>query len=591
MFSNGTSPNTSYRVSRVDKPRRADLWCLEVEKDQTFVLDNGIVTGNCAYHPLEDPFAFAELLYILMQGTGSGFSVESDYVDELPRIKKQRGKKPEVIVVPDDTEGWCDSFHKSLLRLWDGYDVEYDTHLVRKENSRLKTKGGRASGPGPLLELLSFTRNMFLSRQGRYLEDTDAHRLACFAGRITQVGGVRRAAGISLSELMSRGMRLIKNGPWYTDKTYWTDGKYLTMANNSAVYSERPPVDVFMEEWLALVQSHSGERGIFNREAVLKHRPKRRKAAKFGCNPCAEINLRPYQFCNLSIAVARPWDTAETLKRKVRLATVFGVIQSTCTRFNYIRDQWKKNCEEERLLGVDITGHADCPLLQCGAPGRAQLLEVLKAEVHATKKKYAARFGINESTADTCIKPGGDSGVFFDCGSGISDRYSDQQIRWVRERKDSPVAQFLVDSGVPYATAPENDSLLVFGFPRESPKGSTTRNKHSAIEQCEMWLETTKHWAEHSVSTTIHVEEDEWLELGAWVYEREHWDQLKGVCFQPKDNGSYTYAPNEELSPEKFAEFKGNFPSLNWAKLTHYEDEDMTGATQTLACTGRGCES
>lgn len=546
---------------------------------------------NCAYHPIEDLFGLPEMLYILMQGTGSGFSVESDYIDELPRIKRQKGNKPDTIVVPDTTEGWCDAYYQGLQRWVDGHDVVYDASNVRPKNSRLKVKGGRASGPEPFLELTSFARNVFLGRQGRCLEDTDVHRLACFTGRIVQVGGVRRASEISLSDLLSYGMRGLKSGPWWADPTYWPDGKYLSMANNSAVYNERPSAEVFMGEWLALVKSKAGERGIFNREAAVKWKPHRRKKARFGCNPCAEIILRPYEFCNLTIAVARPDDTAETLKRKVRLAAVFGVMQSTCTRFNYIREDWKKNCEEERLLGVDITGHADCPLLQCGAPGRAELLELLKKEVAKVRKEFAKRFGINESAADTCIKPGGDSSIFFDCGSGISDRYADWQIRWFREQKDSPVAKFLIDANVPHAPAPESpESLLVFGFPRHSPPGSTTRNQHTAVQQCEMWLETKKHWAEHSVSATIYVDEHEWPEVGAWVYKQEHWDHITGLSFLPKDNGTYTYAPNEELTKEQYDEFKANFPKLNWAKLQQYETEDSTNFIAEPACAGGACE-
>jgi len=546
---------------------------------------------NCAYQPIEDLFSFPEMLYILMQGTGAGFSVESDYVSELPRIKKQRGGKQETIVVEDSTEGWCNSFYEGLQRWWDGYDVWFNTDKVRKQGTRLKTKGGRASGPGPFLELMAFTRNMVMARQGRFLEDTDAHRLSCFTGRIVQVGGVRRAATISLSDLTSMGMRNIKSGSWYNDTTYWTDGRYLTMANNSSVYDfpdQLPPVEVFMEEWLALVKSKSGERGIFNRQAALKHKPARRKAAKFGCNPCAEIILRPYEFCNLSIAVARPDDTEETLTHKVVVAAYFGVMQSLCTDFRYIRGDWKKNCDEERLLGVDITGHADCPLLRHGAPGRAELLRRLNAKVAEVAQKLGQRFGINYSAANTTVKPSGDSAIFFDCASGVSPRFAAHQIRWVREAKDSPVSKFLIDAGVPYAPAPESpDRLWVFGFPKKAPEGCTLRNDMTAEQQFFNWLEWKTNWSEHSVSATIYVEEHEWPRLGALVY--EHIDHITGLSFLPKDNGVYTYAPNEELTEEQFHDFVRKFPRLNWAKITHYEDEDMTTGSQTLACTNGGC--
>lgn len=540
---------------------------------------------NCAYHPLEDLFGFPELLYILMQGSGGGFSVEDDYVSELPRVKKQKGKKPDTVVIPDDTEGWCDAYFQGLQRWFDGHDIWFDDSEIRPAGSRLKTKGGRASGSGSLLDLLGHARALILARQGRYLEDIDAHSLACKTGKIVQVGGVRRASSISLSDLVSLAMRNAKSGNWYDHN------RHFTMANNSAVYDfdGLPPVEVFMEEWLALVKSKSGERGIFNRRAAQKCRPKRRKNAKFGCNPCAEIILRPYQFCNLSIAIARPDDTLETLKAKVEVATIFGVMQSTCTDFRYIRDKWKQNCEEERLLGVDITGHADCPLLRYGAPGRDEVIAALRRVVHETKRAWAQRFGINESTADTTIKPGGDSGIFFDCASGVSPRFADQQIRWVRESVHSPVAAFLKDSGVPWAPAPEDpDGLLVFGFPKEAPSGSTTRNMLTARQQFENWLTWKRGWAEHSVSATIYVEDHEWPELGALVY--GHIDEITGLSFLPKDNGGYSYAPNEELTPEKYAEFVAGFPALNWAKLARFEHEDMTEGAQTYACVGGACE-
>lgn len=539
---------------------------------------------NCAYHPIEDLFGLPEMLYILMQGSGNAFSCESDYVSELPRIKKQKGKKADVIVVDDATEGWCDAYHAGLQRWWDGHDAWYDVSGVRKEGTRLRTKGGRASGPEPFLRLMSFARNTILAKQGRYLEDIDVHDLACMTGKIVQVGGVRRASELSLSDLGSLLMRNAKSGNWYEHF------KHRTMANNSAVYDfdGPPPVEVFMEEWLALVKSKSGERGIFNRQAFRKHRPKRRKNAKFGTNPCAEISLRPYEFCNLSIAVARFDDTVETLKRKVRIATIFGLLQSTCTDFRYIRSDWKKNCEEERLLGVDVTGHADCPLLRYGAPGREALIRELAATVKETKAVWSPRLGIADSAADTCIKPGGDSGVFFDCASGVSPRFAARQLRWVREKAASPIAAFLRDSGVPYATAPEDESLQVFGFPKAAPEGATTRNDLTAIDQLENWLEWKVNWAEHSVSATIYVDDHEWPAVGAWVY--AHFDQITGLSFLPRDNGTYTYAPNEELAEEQYQAALAAFPKLNWAKLIQYEHEDATEGSQTIACGPGGCE-
>lgn len=537
---------------------------------------------NCSYLPIEDIFGFSELLYILMQGSGVGFSVEYDYINELPRIKKQKGEKPGLYSVADTTEGWCDALFHGMNTWFEGNDVEFDTSGVRVAGTRLKTKGGRASGPEPLIELLAFVRRIILSRQGSFLTDLDVHDICCKIGKIVQVGGVRRASLISLSELNSNTMRHAKGGNW------WEHSGHRRMANNSAVYDGRPSIDEFMEEWLALVKSKSGERGIFNREAALAHLPERRVRHKFGTNPCAEIILRMYGFCNLSIAVARPWDTPESLMRKVIIATYFGTMQATCTNFNYIRPKWKENAEEERLIGVDITGHADCPLLRYGAPGREELLKGLKQAVADTNEMLAKRFGINRSACDTCVKPSGDSSIFFDCASGISPRFAAHQLRWVRESMHSPLSAFLIDQGVPYAVSPEDATLYVFGFPKKAPEGVTLRNDLTAIQQLENWLQWKQGWAEHSVSCTIYVEEHEWLAVGAWVY--EHFDHITGLSFLPKDNGIYTHAPNEELTADQYAAAVEAFPDLEWAKLCRYEEEDMTEASQTLACTSGACD-
>lgn len=539
---------------------------------------------NCSYLPIVDLFAFAEMLYILMQGSGVGFSVEYDYVSELPRIRKQKANAvTHKFVVPDTTEGWCDALYFGMQKWFVGEDVEYDVSLVRLAGTRLKTKGGRASGPDPLVELLTFVRNIVLSRQGGFLTDLDVHDICCKIGKIVQVGGVRRASLISLSELHSPLMRHAKGGMW------WETAKQREMANNSAVYDGRPAdVAEFMDEWTALVRSKSGERGIFNRRAALEHLPSRRKRKKFGTNPCAEIILREFGFCNLSIVVARPWDTPESLMRKVICATYFGTMQATATDFRYIRSEWKKNAEEERLLGVDITGHADCPLLRYGAPGRDELLDKLRNAVAETNAKLAARFGINRSACDTCVKPSGDSSIFFDCGSGISPRYSEYQIRTVRESIHTPLAQFLIDQGVPHEVSQHNPELLVFSFPKQSPAGATLRNDLTAIQQLDNWLTWKQHWAEHSVSATIYVDEHEWLAVGAWVY--EHFDHITGLSFLPKDNGIYAQAPNQELTKAQYEKMVAEFPEIEWAKLCRYEDDDQTESAQTLACVGGTCE-
>lgn len=539
---------------------------------------------NCAYAPITDIESFGELLYILMQGTGMGFSVEYDYIGDLPRIARQTGEKPVLIVVEDTTESWCEALVKVIRLLIQGRDFELDTSAVRKKGTRLLTKGGRASGPEPLHELMAFVRKVILARQGRRLTDLDVHDICCMVGNIVQVGGVRRAALISLSDLTSLDMRHAKSGDW------WNGNNHRAMANNSAVYDGRPSIEVFMDEWVALVRSKSGERGICNREALERQCPERRKKGyRWGFNPCGEIQLRPRQFCNLSIAVARPEDTEETLTKKVIAATYFGTIQATCTKFGYIRKEWHNNCEEEALLGVDITGHADCPLLHPSNPDLPNLLQRLKAVVTQINQKLCSRFGINVSAALTCVKPGGDSSVFFDCASGISARFSDYQWRWCRLGKTSKLASMLIDQGVPYADAPERPSeLYVFGFLKQAPKNSVKRNDVNAIQQLENWLIWKKNWAEHSVSATIYVEEHEWLAVGAWVY--EHFDDITGLSFLPKDNGNYKFAPNEELSESEYLSKKETYPVIEWEKLSRYEEEDDTSNSQSFACVGGGCE-
>jgi ribonucleoside-diphosphate reductase alpha chain len=537
---------------------------------------------NCSYMPISDIKSFSELLYILMQGTGAGFSVEKQYVNQLPAVKRQNGKAAKKLTIVDDTEGWCDALTSGLEAWFNGDDIEFDYSKIRPSGTRLKTKGGRASGPGPLMELMSFAKNLILSRQGRSLSDLDCHDLACKVGKIVQVGGVRRASEISLSDLDSVEMRNAKTGTW------WNNNLQRTMANNSAVYAKKPSTIEFVEEWLSLAKSGSGERGIFNREGVNASLPKRRKPNTFGTNPCAEIILRPYQFCNLSIVVAREDDTPETLAKKVRIATIFGTMQSCLTDFKYIRKEWKDNCEEERLLGVDITGQMDCPILRPGSPGREKLLENLKAVVGKTNEEYAKKFGIPRSTANTCVKPSGDSAVMFGCSSGIHARFSEYYIRRVRERADSPIAHMLIDAGVPWIVAPEDPSLVAFEFPCASPKGAIIKTQQTAIDQLDNWLTWKRHWAEHSVSATVYMEQDEWLAAGKWVW--DNFDEISGISFLPRDNGTYTGTPYEEIDAKEYSERLQAFPKVDWAKLSRYEKTDHTESAQTYACTSGVCE-
>lgn len=539
---------------------------------------------NCAYAPIIDLFSFAELLYVLMQGSGMGFSVESDYIGELPRVQRQRGEDEKVthlFIVEDSTEGWCDALYFGLQKWFAGDDVDYDCTRIRQRGARLKTKGGRASGPGPLKDLLAFVRVTVLKAQGRHLMDVEVHDICCMIGKIVQVGGVRRASCISLSDLDSTAMREAKHGDWYR-----TNGQ-RSMANNSATYNERPPVEVFMEELLALVKSKSGERGIFNRQAVQRTRPERRKNWKFGTNPCAEIVLRPFSFCNLSIAVVRGHETVEELVEKVRAAAYFGVIQSCATNFKYVRAEWKRNAEEERLLGVDIMGHLDHLLLCPGAPNRVALVTRLKLEVLNVVADLSARFGINFSAATTCLKPGGDSGAFFDSVS-LSPRYGEFIIRRTRESNNSPMANFLKAVGVPHEPAPEDESkLLAFSWPKKAPDGCITRHHMGAIDQLENWLFWKRTWCEHSASVTIYVRDAEWPAVMAWAW--EHFDEISGLSFLPWDEGSYRVAPLEEITEQEHAEAVKRFPKIEWSKLLRYEDGDTTTVATEYACTAGGC--
>lgn len=540
---------------------------------------------NCAFQDMDCLEAFAELLYVLMQGTGEGFSVEAMCVDQLPRIRKQR--RPAVVhkfVIPDSTEGWCDALLFGLRAWYAGEDVEFDYSQIRPAGARLKTKGGRASGPEPLKRLLVFTREKVLASQGGRLSDVNAHDIGCMIGKIVQVGGVRRAAEISISDLDSEGMRFAKHGDW------WNKAPMRDMANNSAAYDEKPDAITFMKEWLSLAESGSGERGIFNRYAINRSIPKRRKRVRFGINPCGEIILRSCQFCNLSIVIARHDDTEETLREKVRLAAIWGTLQSTLTDFKYIRDVWRQNCEEERLLGVDITGQMDCPLLRPSNPDRGRLLRDLYQVVDETNVEVSRWLGINRSAGLTCVKPSGNSGEFYGCSSGVGTRYSKHKIRRFRAGRPEgdPLSKFLIDQGVPWNPDPMNESLIVFDFiPDPAPEGAPCRNDMTALQQLDNWLEVKTNWADHSVSCTIFVEPHEWLEVGFWVY--NHFEFATSLAFLPKDGGNYRLMPNEEITAEEHARLTKQFPRIDWSKLPSYEQDDYTTGAQEYACVGGTC--
>lgn len=545
---------------------------------------------NCAYVVLDSWVAFSELLYILMQGTGCGFSVEDRYIRKLPDVKHTTGVT-RTHTIQDTTEGWCEAVKHALEAGGEGDSVEFDYSLIRKYGSPLRTKGGRASGPEPLRQLLEFIAKVFKARAGKFLRSIDAHDIATFIGQIVQVGGVRRAAEISLSDFDDIDMQRAKFG------SFWEAAPQRAMANNSAVYEERPSLDAFMDEWKSLMLSGTGERGFFNRAASKATMPARRhKRHVFGTNPCGEIVLRPQQFCNLSVAVARPGDTEESLHEKVRLATIFGTIQSTLTDFNYLRPIWKQNCDEERLLGVDITGQQDCPLLSFHADKffREGLFQRLQKTVIATNKQYAEQFGIPASVATTCVKPSGNSAQLLGCSSGLHPRYAKYYIRRLRIAAGSPLAQMLTTAGVQshaeVGQAVESASVLVFDFPVKSPEDAITRHDMTAIDQLNYWRVLKRHWTEHNPSATIYVGEDEWLKVASWVW--DNWDEIGGLSFLPKDGGVYQLAPYEEITAEQYETLAAAMPDLSDAPLwlSQIEKEDNTTVNQEFACSGDKCE-
>jgi len=538
---------------------------------------------NCSFQFLQNTTDMAEELYILMQGTGVGFSVEAEFaVEKFPRVKRQK-QMAEIptYVVEDTTEGWCDAYKHGLNTWWNGEDVQFDYSKIRPAGTPLKTKGGKSSGPGPLKDLFEFAKAKILSRQGKYLSSLDLHDINCFAHRIVRMGGVRRASGISLSDLNDREMRDCKQGE------FWNTNDQRNQANNSAVYNEKPDPITWMEEWLSLAKSGSGERGIFNRGGLKKQFPKRRKYAGhlFGINPCGEIVLRHKQFCNLSIAVIRPEDTYEEIERKVVLATIWGTLQSTMTDFNYIGEEWVKNSEEERLLGVDLLGFLDHALFQDNTIAASALTQ-LRNKVIEVNAEWSARFGINPSTATTCIKPSGDSSVFFHTAAGFKGHHGVYYVRRVRANATNPVAQMLRDEGVPCFTDYDG-SGLVLEFPMKAPDGGVLLESQTAISQLEQWKTFKVHWTEHNPSVTIYVRPDEWLDVGKWVY--DNWDIVGGLSFLPYDGGLYSLAPYEAISQKDYEARLSSFPKINWAKLIRYEKTDTTDLHQQFACVGDKC--
>jgi len=550
-------------------------------------LDRDNTAGyNCSYLPVDDPKSFDEAMFILLCGTGVGFSVERQFVQQLPEIPELFDSET-TIVVKDSKEGWAKAFRQLLALLWAGEIPKWDVTRVRPAGARLKTFGGRASGPGPLVELFNFSVNTFKHAQGRKLTSMECHDLMCFIGQIVVVGGVRRSAMISLSNLSDDRMRHAKSGQW------WDTAPHRALANNSVTYTEKPDIETFMREWTALVESKSGERGIFNREASKAQAAKygrRDPNYEFGCNPCSEIILRPYQFCNLTEVVVRATDSVKDLERKVKLATILGTIQSSYTKFPYLRKVWQRNTEEERLLGVSLTGIMDNPLMTSVNSNLEKLLDDLRTVAVGINDEYASLLGIPQSAAITCVKPSGTVSQLVDSASGIHARHSPYYIRTVRGDNKDPLTQFMIDNGVPNEPCVfKGDTTTVFSFPVQAPERATTRNDMTAIEQLETWLTYQRHWCEHKPSVTISVRDDEWLEVGAFVY--KHFDEMSGVSFLPHSDHTYQQAPYQDCSKEEYKELLKTMPKkIDWTKLSEYEQEDNTKSSQTFACSGDVCE-
>jgi ribonucleoside-triphosphate reductase len=539
---------------------------------------------NCAYLPVDSPRSFDEAMYILMCGTGVGYSVEEKYVSQLPRITEDFSDTDTVIVVADSKEGWAKSFREIITLLIAGQVPKWDVSRVRPAGARLKTFGGRASGPEPLVRLFEFTVRLFRGAAGRRLTALECHDLMCMVADVVVVGGVRRSAMISLSDLGSESLAKAKSGRW------WEAHVYRQLANNSAVYNGKPGVSEFLKEWKSLYDSYSGERGIFNRDAskrVVEKFGKRDPNFDFGTNPCSEIILRPFQFCNLTEVVVRAGDKEGDLKRKVRLATILGTIQSTFTDFRYLRSIWRKNTEEERLLGVSLTGIADNPILFGTSSGR--LLNELRELANEVNAEWADRLGIPRSAAITCVKPSGTVSQLVNSASGIHPRWAKYYLRTVRNDAKDPLSAFLREAGVPCEPDLRNPSALVFSFPQQSPATSVVRNDITAVAFLEVWKNLQENWCEHKPSVTISVAEDEWLPVASWVY--DNFDILSGVSFLPFDPTEYPQAPYQTLTKEQYDEWVQKMPqSIDWTRLSEFEKEDQTTGTQELACVAGICE-
>lgn len=543
---------------------------------------------NCSYLPVDNLRAFDETMYILMCGTGVGYSVESQYVNQLPPVNEHFEKSNTTIIVEDSKAGWARALRELLALLWQGQVPTWDMSKVRPAGARLKTFGGRASGPEPLDRLFVFAVELIKGAAGRKITPIEAHDLMCKIAEVVVVGGVRRSAMISLSDLNDRTMAAAKAGAW------WEYNGQRALANNSAVYESKPTMDVFMEEWKSLYDSKSGERGIFSRDAA------RRVAAKngrrdpnweWGTNPCSEIILRPNQFCNLTEVVVSSTDTLDDLKRKVKIAAIIGTFQASFTRLKYLRKNWIKNIEEEALLGVSLTGQLGHRVLsgQDGLDKLANWLDEMREHAVDVNKEFAAKIGINQSTAVTCVKPSGTVSQLTGVSSGMHPWHSQYYIRTVRADNKDPLTQLMKDYGVPNEPdVMKPDSTTVFSFPVKAPEDALVRENLTAVEHLNLWLIYQRHWAEHKPSITVSVKENEWMEVGAFVY--KYFDEISGISFLPYSEHTYQQAPYQECTKEDYEALLSKMPDILWSDLSLYEFEDSTSGSQTFACAAGDCE-
>ena len=591
-----TKENTKHKITKAEREEiEQAVLNLEVMPSMRCLMTAGdalarenISGYNCSYVAVDSPRSFDEILYILMNGTGVGFSVERQFVNQLPVVAEEFHKSDTVIVVPDSKLGWAKALKELIAMLYMGQIPSWDLTRVRPAGSPLKTFGGRASGPEPLNELFHFAVRIFQGASGRKLNSLEAHDLVCKIAEIVVVGGVRRSALLSLSNLSDERMRHAKSGQW------WDTEPQRSLSNNSAAYTEKPDIGIFMSEWLALYESKSGERGIFSRPACQDQAIKngrRDPDHEFGTNPCSEIVLRSKEFCNLSEVVIRADDSLVDLDRKVRLATILGTMQATLTNFRYISSAWGKNCSEERLLGVSLTGIMDNVLTNGKQNGLAERLEGLKKVAVDTNKEWAKKFGINQAAAITCVKPSGTVSQLVDASSGIHARHNPHYIRTVRADKKDPLAKMMVDAGFPVEDdVVQPDHNYVFSFPMKAPDKAIFRTDMTAIEQLEHWLTYQRHWCEHKPSCTVSVKEHEWIEVGAWVY--DHFDEMSGVSFLPFSEHIYRQAPYMDCDSSEYKDATKLMPkNVDWMLLADYEETDQTIGSQELACSSAaGCE-